>query len=335
VGVGTTDLKAKMAIGLTGVAITGDTDGATMGENAIAHLLDSNAGATNSTVMLLGGGGGVTGQIKSGIGFSRENASNWGTQLRFYTHSTATSDLDELNEAMRIDSSGNLGIGTDAPGRQLHVKSTAANNTIIKVEGTYADGYRHGFEASNTHTGGAVWSMVSTNNSDGVFGGGKLVIANEASQLIDASTPAKLVINSIGHVGIGGQINPSYPLDVTGDTIQNGVRTFTARFNVANNVAIGFDVVVPNEGGGGNSFMIHCGHNHYYITSYGTHRIAMVSARGTNLSDVINVGHQTSGNGGSWNFSKPSATLLRITKNAGSYGGGGAGFIHVTFSSFM
>ena len=137
-----------------------------------------------------------------------------------------------------------------------------------------------------------------------------------------------------GNVGIG-TTNPSYPLDVTGDTIQNGVRTFTARFNVANNASISFDVAVPNEGGGGNSFMIHCGHNHYYITSYGTHRIAMVSTRGTNLSDVINVGHQTSGNGGSWNFSKPSSTILRITKNAGTYGGGGAGFVHVVFSSFV
>ena len=159
--------------------------------------------------------------------------------------------------------------------------------------------------------------MVSTNNSDGYFGGGKFVIGNASSHLINASTPAKLVINSIGHVGIGGQINPSYPLDVNGETIQNGVRTFTARFNVINSAAISFDVAVPNEGGGGNSFMIHCGHNHYFTASYGTHRIAMVSARGTNISDVINVGHQTSGLGGSWTFSKPSATILRITKNAG------------------
>ena len=71
------------------------------------------------------------------------------------------------------------------------------------------------------------------------------------------------------------------------------------------------------------------------IGGYGTHRIGMVSTRGTSISDVLNVGHQTSGNGGSWSFSKPSSTILRITKNAGSYAGGGAGFVHVVFSSFM
>jgi len=135
----TTENKARMTVNLTGVAITGDTDGATMGENAIVHLHDSNSVAANSTVMLLGGGGGATGQIKSGIGFSRENASNWGTQLRFYTHTTATSDLDELKERMRISSNGNTSItatsfhplsldraGQDTAGQV----SVAANGTV-------------------------------------------------------------------------------------------------------------------------------------------------------------------------------------------------------------
>jgi len=108
----TVENKARMTIGLTGVAVAGDTDGATMGENAIVHLLDTNSAATNSTVMLLGGGAGATGQIKSGIGFSRESSANWGTQLRFYTHSTPTSNLDELKERMRLDSDGRCLFGT-------------------------------------------------------------------------------------------------------------------------------------------------------------------------------------------------------------------------------
>ena len=180
VGIGTTDLKAKMAIGLTGVAITGDTDGATMGENAIAHLLDSNAGTTNSTVMLLGGGGGVTGQIKSGIGFSRENGSNWGTQLRFYTHSTATSDLDELNEAMRIDSSGNLGIGTPSPkGAGLSVGTTDAT-AIISAGGT------------NNHL-----TLASTG------GGGGIRFYTQGGSSNNRATTESMQIDAAGHIGVG------------------------------------------------------------------------------------------------------------------------------------
>ena len=139
----TTEDKARMTIGLTGVAVAGDTDGATMGENAIVHLLDSNAGAANSTVMLLGGGGGATGQIKSGIGFSRESAANWGTQLRFYTHSTSTSDLDELKERMRINSEGRVGIGLD-PVYKLDVLNTTANVVGARFTSTATSSTEYG-----------------------------------------------------------------------------------------------------------------------------------------------------------------------------------------------
>ena len=44
---------------------------------------------------------------------------------------------------------------------------------ITRTTMSAADGYRGGFEASNTHTGGSIWSMFSTNDSDGYFGGGK------------------------------------------------------------------------------------------------------------------------------------------------------------------
>ena len=117
VGIGTSNTTSgKTTINLTGVAVAGDTDGATIGSSGIINLYNSNA-TTNSTVMLLGGGSdSIVGQIASGIGFTRENSGNWGTQLRFYTHSTATSDLDELKERMRIDSSGDLLVGKTAVG---------------------------------------------------------------------------------------------------------------------------------------------------------------------------------------------------------------------------
>ena len=43
---------------------------------------------------------------------SYNTTANWGTQLKFYTHSTATSDLDELKERMRLNSDGTLMLGT-------------------------------------------------------------------------------------------------------------------------------------------------------------------------------------------------------------------------------
>ena len=106
--------KNKVAVGLTGTVVAGDTDGATIGKNAIFKLFDdTNWASTDSTIFLMGGGtGGVVGQISSAIGFARESNTNWGTQLKFYTHSTATSDLDELKERMRLNSDGTLMLGT-------------------------------------------------------------------------------------------------------------------------------------------------------------------------------------------------------------------------------
>ena len=101
-------VNANLAVGLTGVVVAGNTDGATIGKASTVKLVNSNNyGSTNAGVFLLGGGtGGGVGQISSGLGFFRENSGNWGTQLRFYTHPTATSDIDALNEVMRIDAIG-------------------------------------------------------------------------------------------------------------------------------------------------------------------------------------------------------------------------------------
>jgi len=221
---------------------------------------------------------------------------------------------------MTLKGDGKVGIGTSAPANRLHVdysvSASSANLAESKSVATIA------------------YHPLRNGSNYGMYFGNTAAAAGYV-QITDGSSTGKMNINPYGgSVGINNA-SPNHSLDVNGDSVQNGVRTFTARFNVANNVAIGFDVAVASEGGSGQSFMIHCGHNHYYVSGYGTHRIGMVSTRGTSISDVLNVGHQTSGNGGSWTFSKPSNTILRITKNAGSYGGGGAGFVHVVFSSFM
>jgi hypothetical protein len=138
---GNTDsTSAKLNVTVDGVVITGNTTGATMGANAIVQLNNSNS-ITNSTVMLLGGGtGGIPGQISSGFGFTRENSDvHWGTQIRFYTHPPDTVALSTLNEAMRIDSSGNLLVG----------RTTTANTTV--GSGLYSYGLIASSQSASTN----------------------------------------------------------------------------------------------------------------------------------------------------------------------------------------
>ena len=48
------------------------------------------------------------GSLKSGIGGGRVNTSNWGTDIRFFTHPETTNQQHFVTERMKINSSGNL-----------------------------------------------------------------------------------------------------------------------------------------------------------------------------------------------------------------------------------
>ena len=89
-------------------AATGDDDASDWGVDGIFQLDHSGSNAANNEVLLLGAVSGGVGQIASGIGFGRESTSNWGTYLSLKTHTTGTSNIDELIERVRINSSGNV-----------------------------------------------------------------------------------------------------------------------------------------------------------------------------------------------------------------------------------
>ena len=165
--------SAQHTIRLDGTDIAGSTDGATVTKNAILNLANFNGGTTNNTVMLLGSTSASTiGQIASGIGFTRENGVNWGTQLRFYIHPTATTDLDALDEVarfttsefavneqsmdydFRVESNSNANmLFLDAGNERLHVNGTTGTATF-NVAGSSS--------FANTATSGALVASGAT-----------------------------------------------------------------------------------------------------------------------------------------------------------------------------
>jgi len=155
--------KNKVAVGLTGTVVSGDTDGATIGKNAIFKLFDdTNWSSTDSTIFLMGGGtGGAVGQIASAIGFARESNTNWGTQLKFYTHPTATSDLDDLDERMRIDAIGNVLVGTTTGADGITLHGQYSNQGLITIETTNSGGG----DLMYFRSAGATDGSISTNGS--------------------------------------------------------------------------------------------------------------------------------------------------------------------------
>jgi hypothetical protein len=107
----------------------------------------------------------------------------------------------------------NVGIGTTNPGTLLQVSpgSSYAADPTIQVVTSYPDGYDAILSLNNTHTGGRNWFMRSTNDSQGDFGGGKLVFQDRTA---GASTAVMTLVTG-GNVGIG-TTSPTYNLHVSG-----------------------------------------------------------------------------------------------------------------------
>lgn len=170
---------------------------------------------------------------------------NYGGGLQFWTRANATPSAVK----MTIDPTGNVGVGITSPATKLNVAN--AGEVIVRSSMTAADGYRGGFEADNQHTGGTIWSMFSTNNSDGYFGGGKFVIANESMGGVDANTTAKFVINGSGNVGIG-TASPIQKLDVQGNVNINGT---VVEEGSGNNKTFRYRTPNSNSHSGGNALI--------------------------------------------------------------------------------
>ena len=100
-------------------------------------------------------------------------------------------------EAMRINSSGQVGIGTSSPGSPLTVSTTGVDRTVQINSTDGAGGYGAVLSLNNTGTGGREYNITSTSNADGGVGGGKLKFYDVTA----AST--RMVIDASGNVLVG------------------------------------------------------------------------------------------------------------------------------------
>ena len=215
---------------------------------------------TSGNSLILEKSNGAAIQFRSGTDVIRATISgiNGADGLTFHTGAAQT-------ERMRIDSSGNVGIGITSPEARLHIQGTSTAGAVTNISSF--SGLRIDGSLANTSVTGITYQDGGGGGAGIGFARGSayqteiLFYTNPAGTTTAGAMTERMRITSAGDVGIGTS-SPGAKLHVAGDAILNDLQintvigggpssTFTFQSNNASGVNDGF---VFNSGRGGGSY---------------------------------------------------------------------------------
>jgi hypothetical protein len=214
---------SALAIGTTkvGVGTTSPSQELDVNGNVVATTLTTSGAVTAGSVSTSGAVGAGSVDVSGNVvadeyALDQTGASSSAVAI----HAPATNELairTNSTEAMRIDSNGNCGIGTDDPSAKLEVLQSSATNTLTEVASFLGGNYD---SVSNAESFKFFHQTTSLNTNRGV-----------AFKSIDGSLQIQTIVSSSdisesnnislqpdgGRCGIGTS-NPDFNLSVVSDT---------------------------------------------------------------------------------------------------------------------
>ena len=179
--------------------------------------------------------------------------------------------------------------------------------------------------ANDTYT--AMITGVRTSPS-GNYDGGLNIYTNSHSQNANATSISEMVSGKVVSFTAAQATEFFGDVYVSGANhriSQNGVTRESKGGYIAGNTTVSYTINHTNQ----SVMHIRCGFNHYGLMSYGC-ALDQVYANGSGgLTSTTAVLNHTSGAGGSWSVSRVDTDNITVTKNAGTYGGGGYYYIIV------
>ena len=202
--------------------------------DSAGNLLVNTANSPTTTKAVISSDYSAVGTTNTGLTIAGRQGGNWynngihalgASGLVFSTGTTGVNGADATNERMRIDSAGNVGIGTSSPNTLMEIASTSPVLRITNTtDATWSAGQdigRLSFYSTDPSAVGPHETAFILNESD--FGSGVTQLSGALSfgtAAYNAAATERLRIDSSGNLLIGTSTAGASKLVVNDDSIQ-------------------------------------------------------------------------------------------------------------------